>query len=106
MQLNSPSRAENTPFFNRGERGRREGPESLAGLRVYEPFLAGSGECMLVLTRKPNQAIVIGDNIRVIVVSVDRDQIRLGIEAPRDVSVHRAEVYAEIHGGEGKASAS
>jgi carbon storage regulator len=42
----------------------------------------------------------------VIVVSVDRDQIRLGIEAPRDVSVHRAEVYAEIHGGEGKASAS
>ena len=52
---------------------------------------------MLVLTRKPNQAIVIGDNIRVVVVSVDRDQIRLGIEAPRDVAVHRAEVYAEIH---------
>ena len=51
---------------------------------------------MLVLTRKPNQAIVIGDNIRVFVVSVDRDQVRLGIEAPRDVTVHRAEVYAEI----------
>jgi carbon storage regulator len=44
-----------------------------------------------------NQAIVIGDNIRVVVVSVDRDQVRLGIEAPRDVSVHRSEVYAEIH---------
>ncbi len=42
---------------------------------------------MLVLTRKPNQAIVI----------VDRDQVRLGIEAPRDVAVHRAEVYAEIN---------
>jgi len=54
---------------------------------------------MLVLTRKPNQAIVIGDNIRVVVVSVDRDQIRLGIEAPREISVHRAEVYAEIHRG-------
>jgi carbon storage regulator len=51
---------------------------------------------LLVLTRKPNQAIVIGDNIRVFVVSVDRDQVRLGIEAPRDVTVHRAEVYAEI----------
>ena len=51
---------------------------------------------MLVLTRKPNQAIVIGDNIRVVVVSVDRDQIRIGIDAPREVSVHRAEIYAEI----------
>ncbi len=54
---------------------------------------------MLVLTRKPNQAIVIGDDVRVVVVSVDRDQVRIGIEAPRDVSVHRAEVYEEIRGG-------
>ena len=51
---------------------------------------------MLVLTRKPNQAIVIGDDIRVVVVSVDRDQVRLGIDAPRNVSVHRSEVYDEI----------
>ncbi len=60
---------------------------------------------MLVLTRKPNQAIVIGDDVRVFVVSVDRDQVRLGIEAPRDVTVHRAEVYEEIHrpgGGDGR----
>ncbi len=55
---------------------------------------------MLVLTRKPNQAIVIGDDIRVVVVSVDRDQVRLGIEAPREVTVHRAEVYEEIKSGE------
>ena len=55
---------------------------------------------MLVLTRKPNQAIVIGDDIRVVVVSVARDQVRLGIEAPREVSVHRAEVYEEIKSGE------
>jgi carbon storage regulator len=56
---------------------------------------------MLVLTRKPNQAIVIGDDIRVVIVSVDRDQVRLGIEAPREVSVHRAEIYEEIaRGGE------
>ena len=51
---------------------------------------------MLVLTRKPNQAIVVGDDIRIVIVSVDRDQVRLGIEAPREVSVHRAEVYEEI----------
>ena len=51
---------------------------------------------MLVLTRKPNQAIVIGDDIRVVVVSVERDHVRLGIEAPRTVSVHRSEVYEEI----------
>ena len=55
---------------------------------------------MLVLTRKPNQAIVIGDDVRVVVVSVDRDQVRLGIEAPREISVHRAEVYEEIKRGE------
>ena len=61
---------------------------------------------MLVLTRKPNQAIVIGDDIRIVVVSVDRDQVRLGIEAPREVTVHRAEVYEEIQrGGRQKRSA-
>jgi carbon storage regulator len=57
---------------------------------------------MLVLTRKPNQAIVIGDDIRIVIVSVDRDQVRLGIEAPREVTVHRAEVYEEIARGEGR----
>lgn len=51
---------------------------------------------MLVLTRKPNQAIVIGDDVRVVVVSVEGDHVRLGIEAPREVAVHRAEVYEEI----------
>ncbi|HMD01947.1 MAG TPA: carbon storage regulator CsrA [Candidatus Baltobacteraceae bacterium] len=56
---------------------------------------------MLVLTRKPNQAIVIGDDVRIVIVSVDRDQVRLGIEAPREVTVHRAEIYEEIaRGGE------
>jgi len=57
---------------------------------------------MLVLTRKPNQAIMIGDDIRIVVVSVDRDQVRIGIEAPREVTVHRAEVYEEIRRGEGR----
>jgi carbon storage regulator len=39
---------------------------------------------------------VIGDDIRIVVVSVDRDQVKLGIEAPREISVHRSEVYEEI----------
>ena len=51
---------------------------------------------MLVLTRKLNQAIMIGDDIKLVVVAIDRDQVRIGIEAPRSVSVHRAEIYEEI----------
>lgn len=51
---------------------------------------------MLVLSRKLNQAIMIGDDVRIVVVSVDRDQVKLGIEAPREISVHRSEVYDEI----------
>ncbi|HUZ48162.1 MAG TPA: carbon storage regulator CsrA [Candidatus Dormibacteraeota bacterium] len=51
---------------------------------------------MLVLSRKVNQSIIIGDNVRIVVVSVDRDQVKLGIEAPREVSVHRSEIYEEI----------
>jgi carbon storage regulator len=51
---------------------------------------------VLVLSRKLNQAIMIGDDIRIVVVAVDRDTVKLGIEAPRAVPVHRSEVYEEI----------
>lgn len=51
---------------------------------------------MLVLTRKTNQAIVIGEDVRIVVVAIERDQVKLGIEAPRDVTVHRAEVSEKI----------
>jgi len=51
---------------------------------------------MLVLTRKLNESIQIGDNIEITVLSVQGDQIKLGIKAPRDIEVHRKEVYMAI----------
>jgi len=57
-------------------------------LEVWEP--------MLVLTRKTNQSIMIGDEIEVSILSVTGDKVRLGIEAPRDVAVFRKEVYEVI----------
>ena len=51
---------------------------------------------MLVLSRKKNEQIVIGDNIVVTLVEVRRAHVRLGIEAPRDVPVHRKEVYEAL----------
>jgi carbon storage regulator len=51
---------------------------------------------MLVLTRKANQSIMIGDNIEVSVLSVLGEKVRLGIQAPRDVPVFRKEVFLEI----------
>ena len=51
---------------------------------------------MLVLTRRINESIVISDDISVLVVEVRGDRVRLGIEAPKDVTVHRKEVYDVI----------
>ena len=51
---------------------------------------------MLVLTRKANQSIMIGDQIEVSVLSVLGEKVRLGIQAPRDVPVFRKEVFLEI----------
>ena len=52
---------------------------------------------MLVLTRKSNQSIMIGDEIEISVLAVMGEKVRIGIEAPRSVPVFRREVYAEIH---------
>ena len=52
---------------------------------------------MLVLSRKKDEVIVIGDNVRIMVIEIRGDKVRLGIEAPKEVSVHREEVYNAIH---------
>jgi carbon storage regulator len=51
---------------------------------------------MLVLTRKPNQSIMIGDNVEVSVLSVVGEKVRIGIHAPHDIPVFRTEIYVEI----------
>jgi carbon storage regulator len=51
---------------------------------------------MLVLTRKTNQSIVIGDDVEISVLAVAGDKVRIGIEAPRSVPVYRKEVWLEI----------
>jgi carbon storage regulator len=55
---------------------------------------------MLVLSRKNNESIVINDQIVVTVIEVRGDKVRLGIEAPREVPVHRREVYNKIREAE------
>jgi carbon storage regulator len=51
---------------------------------------------VLVLTRRANQSIMIGNDVVVTVLEVKGDQVRIGIKAPRSVTVHREEVYAEL----------
>jgi carbon storage regulator len=53
---------------------------------------------MLVLSRKKNESIVINNDITVTVVEIRGDKVRLGIVAPKEVPVHRQEVYDAIHG--------
>lgn len=59
---------------------------------------------MLVLTRKSNQSIMIGDDIEVSVLAIMGEKVRIGISAPRSVPIFRQEVYVEIHGDPGRAA--
>lgn len=51
---------------------------------------------MLVLSRKKDEKIIIGDQIKVMVIEIRGDKVRLGIDAPKEVAVHREEVYEAI----------
>ena len=59
---------------------------------------------MLVLTRKVGQSIVIGDEVEVVILEVRGEQVRVGVRAPKTVTVHRKEIYEQIHTGNWEAS--
>jgi carbon storage regulator len=65
-------------------------------LRAPAPCLFPPSPSMLVLSRQRDESIIIGDNIVITVVDVRGDKVRLGIDAPREVSVHRREIYEAI----------
>tara|TARA_Y100001936_G_scaffold236230_1_gene265273 strand:+ start:2618 stop:2818 length:201 start_codon:yes stop_codon:yes gene_type:complete len=54
------------------------------------------GEIMLILTRRVGEALMVGDDTKIVVLGVKGSQIRLGINAPKDVKVHREEIYEKI----------
>jgi carbon storage regulator len=59
---------------------------------------------MLVLTRKSGEVVRIGDQITLKIIEIRGNQVRLGVEAPRDLSIHREEVYALVHTSSGSDS--
>jgi carbon storage regulator len=61
------------------------------------PNLQSQGmRAMLVLTRRRNESIIINDNIKIVVIGIRGDRVRLGIEAPPEIPVHRREVFEQI----------
>ena len=60
---------------------------------------------MLILTRKVGETLIIGDDISMTVLGVKGNQVRIGINAPRDVAVHREEIYRRIKESEGNFTA-
>jgi carbon storage regulator len=60
---------------------------------------------MLVLSRKKNESIIINDDITIVVVEIRGDKVRLGVEAPKEVPVHRNEVYEAIRRNQGQEAA-
>jgi carbon storage regulator len=51
---------------------------------------------LLILTRRVNESLIVGDEVTVTVVAVKGNQVRLGVNAPRDIAVHREEVYERL----------
>ena len=68
----------------------------LGELQTINTLLPLQGNAMLVLSRKKDEKIIIGDSITVMVIEIRGDKVRLGIEAPKEITVHRQEVYDAI----------
>lgn len=51
---------------------------------------------MLILSRQRNESIVIGDDVEILVVDIRRNKVRIGISAPKDITVHRKEIYLAV----------
>lgn len=61
---------------------------------------------MLVLSRKKGQAIMLGDNIEITIIDIQGDQVRIGINAPKNVTIYRKELFIEIQEENKKAASS
>lgn len=77
-------------------------PKARVGVSPYANGHLEGEHPMLVLTRKPNQSIMIGDNIEVSVLSVVGEKVRIGIHAPQDIPVFRTEIYVELEQGDAR----
>jgi len=74
--------------------GHQRPPSALQAMRTT--IITSEGIAMLILTRRTEESIMIGTTIKLIVLGVKGNQVRIGIEAPRDVAVHREEIYERI----------
>jgi carbon storage regulator len=61
---------------------------------------------MLILTRRVGETLMVGDNVTVTVLGVKGNQVRIGVNAPKDVSVHREEIYMRIQAEKGSGNVS
>ena len=69
---------------------------------AHHPSTHLQGLAMLVLSRKKDEKIIIGDQITIMVIEIRGDKVRLGIDAPKEITVHRQEVYEAIQHEKGK----
>lgn len=78
---------------------KEEGQAPTAGHNGPAVFYTTKENYMLILTRKVGESIVIDDDIKVTILGVKGMQVRIGIDAPKDVQVHREEIYKRIQAG-------
>ena len=57
---------------------------------------------MLILTRKVGESLLIGDDVSITILNIRGNQVKIGVQAPKDVSVHREEIYQRIHQAQAK----